>query len=98
MAASNSYLPRDAHQPRGRRPWCATCDTDRHLLADAVTTLDPLRDTLAAAVSCARCGGSRVLATTADFLAAIPTPAVNDGATTTLTGRPAPACLPAPTK
>ncbi|WP_264356075.1 hypothetical protein [Pseudarthrobacter sp. MM222] len=86
---SNTYLPRDAHQPRGRRPWCATCDTDRHLLADAVTTLNPQQDTLAVAVSCARCGGSRVLATTAALLAAIRTPAENDRAAN-LTCQPAP--------
>jgi hypothetical protein len=75
---SYTYLPRDAHQPRGRRPWCGTCDTDQHLLADAVTTLDRVQETLAVAVSCARCGGSRVLATTAAFLTGISTPARKD--------------------
>lgn len=69
---SSTYLPRDAHQPRGRRPWCATCDTDRHLLLDSVTTMNPQRETLAAAISCTNCGSSHVVATTAAFLAAIP--------------------------
>jgi hypothetical protein len=69
---SSTYLPRDAHQPRGRRPWCAACDTDRHLLLDSVTTMNRQRETLAAAISCTNCGSSHVVATTAAFLAAIP--------------------------
>ena len=69
---SNTYLPRDAHQPRGRRPWCASCDTDRHLTADSVTMMNPRQETLAAAISCTQCGNSHVVATTAAFLAAIP--------------------------
>lgn len=86
---SNTYLPRDAHQPRGRRPWCATCDTDQHLLVDDVTTLDPHQETLAVAVNCARCGGSRVLATTAAFLAAISARAENATAGMTCGRQPA---------
>lgn len=69
---SHTYLPRDSHQPRGRRPWCAECDTDRHLLVDSVTTLDAQQKTLAAAITCKKCQGSRVLATTAAFVAAVP--------------------------
>lgn len=68
---SNSYLPREAHQPRGRTPWCATCDTDRHLLVDSVTLMNPRHETLAAAISCTKCSSSHVVATTAAFLAAI---------------------------
>ena len=86
-------MPRDAHQPRGRRPWCATCDTDQHLLADAVTTLDLIQETLAAAVSCARCGGSSVLATTAAFLAGIRAGAGQDRATAANCNGAAPARL-----
>lgn len=69
---SHTYMPRDAHQPRGRRPWCAECDTDRHLLVDSVTSLNAQQQTLAAAITCAKCRGSRVLATTAAFLAEVP--------------------------
>jgi hypothetical protein len=69
---SDTYLPRDAHQPRGSRPWCAACDTDRHLLVDSTTLMDPQQETLAAAVTCTNCGNSRVVATTAAFVAAIP--------------------------
>ena len=66
------YMPRDAHQPRGRRLWCPTCDTDRHLLLDSDTTLNEQQDPLAAAITCTRCRRSRVLATTAAFVAALP--------------------------
>jgi hypothetical protein len=68
---SSKYLPRDSHQPRGRRLWCGACDTDRHLLVDSVTTLNARQETLAAAITCTQCGGSRVLATTAEFVAAV---------------------------
>jgi hypothetical protein len=68
---SDSYLPRDAHQPRGSRPWCATCNTDRHLLIDSTTIMDPQQEILAAAVTCSHCGSSRVVATTGAFLAPI---------------------------
>ena len=27
-AILSTYLPLDTHQPRGKQPWCATCDTD----------------------------------------------------------------------
>ena len=67
----STYLPRGAHQPRGSRPWCAACDTDRHLVVDSVTVLNRRLETLAVAFDCANCGGSRVLATTAAFVAAI---------------------------
>lgn len=68
---SCSYLPRDTLQPKGARPWCATCDTDLHLTVDSVVVLSARRNTLAAAVSCTRCGRSRVLATTADLMAGV---------------------------
>ncbi|WCI07782.1 hypothetical protein PJ267_13790 [Arthrobacter sp. OVS8] len=68
-STSNTYVPREAHQPRGGRPWCSTCRTDRHLVADSVTDLNSREDTLALAVTCTRCGGSRVLATTATLAA-----------------------------
>lgn len=69
---SHTYLPRDAHQPRGRRLWCAACNTDQHLLVESVTTLNPQQQTLAAATTCTKCSGSRVMATTAAFVAAVP--------------------------
>ncbi|MGO4229228.1 hypothetical protein AB4Y72_10195 [Arthrobacter sp. YAF34] len=70
--ASNTYLPRDAHQPRGRRPWCAACATDRHVLVDSVTVMNLQQETLAAAISCTKCGSAHVMATTAALLASIP--------------------------
>ena len=76
---SHTYLPRDAHQPRGRRPWCATCDTDRHLLVDSVTMMNPQQETLAAAISCTNCSRSRVVATTAAFVSATPARNGNKG-------------------
>ena len=68
---SSTYLPRDAHQPRGKQPWCAPCDTDLHLVADSIAVMDRRRETLAVAFNCAKCGGSRVLSTTAGFVAAV---------------------------
>lgn len=68
---SSTYLPLDAHQPRGRRPWCADCDTDQHLLVDSIAMMDRRRETLAAAIHCSKCGASRVLATTAVFIAVL---------------------------
>lgn len=66
-----SYLPRGALQPRGSLPWCADCDTDQHLVVGSVVVLDARRNTLAADISCGLCQGSRVLATTAVFVAAL---------------------------
>jgi hypothetical protein len=40
-------------------------------VVDSITVMDRQRETLAAAFNCARCGGSRVLATTAGFIAAV---------------------------
>jgi hypothetical protein len=68
---AGTYVPRDTHQRMGRRPWCTDCDSDYHLLVDTITDLDRRQDTLAVAFNCTRCGGSRVLATTAQFVAAI---------------------------
>jgi hypothetical protein len=69
--AASTYLPHGAHQPRGNQPWCAPCDTDRHLLVDSITVMDPRRETLAAAFNCTRCGSSRVLSTTVVLIAVI---------------------------
>jgi hypothetical protein len=55
----------------GHRPWCTDCDSDDHLIVDTVTRLNRRQETLAVAFNCTRCGGSRVLATTAPFVAAI---------------------------
>ncbi|HYH76753.1 MAG TPA: hypothetical protein VD841_04535 [Arthrobacter sp.] len=66
-----TYLPRDFLQPRGGRPWCATCDTDSFLAVDSMVVLDARKNTLAAAVSCSRCQGSRVLATTSELIASV---------------------------
>ncbi len=68
---SSTYRPLDAHQPRGKQPWCATCDTDVHLVVDSITMMDRHSETLAAAFNCAKCGGARVLSTTAGFVAAV---------------------------
>lgn len=76
---SSTYVPREAHQPRGRSPWCAICDTDRHLLVDSVTTMNPQRETLAASISCSNCSSSRVMATTAALVATIPGRHRNNG-------------------
>jgi hypothetical protein len=76
---SHTYLPRDSHHPRGRRLWCAKCNTDRHLLVDSVTTLNAQEQTLAAAITCTKCGGSRVVATTAAFVAEVPVRTEDNG-------------------
>jgi len=55
----------------GRRPWCTDCDSDYHLLVDTITHLDRRQETLAVAFNCTRCGGSRGLETTPQFVAAI---------------------------
>jgi hypothetical protein len=55
----------------GHRPWCTDCDSDDHLIVDTITRLNRRQETLAVAFNCTRCGGSRVLATTAQFVAAI---------------------------
>ncbi|QDW28818.1 hypothetical protein FFF93_002700 [Arthrobacter sp. KBS0702] len=68
---AGTYRPDGAHQPRGRQPWCASCHSDRHLLAGSVAVLDARQKTLALAITCTRCGESRVMATTAAFAAAV---------------------------
>ncbi|WP_146069196.1 hypothetical protein [Arthrobacter sp. ZGTC412] len=70
--ASNSYIPWDVHQPRGKRPWCANCDTDQHLAVEFPAVMGRRAGTLAVAVICSQCRQSRVLDTTADHLAALP--------------------------
>ena len=66
-----THVPRDAQQPRGTQPWCATCDTDVHLVVDTIAVMDRRAETLAVAFNCVKCGGSQVLSTTASFVAAI---------------------------
>jgi hypothetical protein len=72
--ASSSYVPRDTHQPRGKRPWCANCDTDLHLMAESHAVRGRRTGTLAIAVHCLNCRQSRVLDTTEEHLTALPTP------------------------
>lgn len=69
--ASSSYIPRDAHPPRGKRPWCPKCDTDLHLKVESPTVPGRQAGTLAVAVLCSNCRRSRVLDTTAEHLAAL---------------------------
>ena len=93
---SSTYVPRDAHQPRGKQPWCAPCDTDLHLVVDSIAVMDRRRETLAVAFNCAKCGGSRVLSTTVSFVAEILARATNNddvvhlGADTSTAGNPCP--------
>jgi hypothetical protein len=68
---SGTYRPVRAHQPRGGHPWCAGCHSDKHLLADSLATLDAREQTIALAVTCTRCGDSRVLATTSILAAGL---------------------------
>lgn len=70
-AISSTQLPLDAHHPRGKQPWCATCDTDLHLVEDSIAIMNRRRETLAVAFNCAKCGGARVLSTTAGFVTAV---------------------------
>lgn len=71
--ASYSYVPWELHQPRGKHPWCANCDTDLHLVVEFPAVKGRRAGSLAAAVHCSQCCVSRVLDTTADHLAALPT-------------------------
>lgn len=68
---ASTYIPRDAHQPRGKQPWCSTCDTDLHLVVDSIAVMDRRRGSLAVAFNCEKCGGTRVLSTTAGYVAAV---------------------------
>jgi hypothetical protein len=70
--AAGNYIPRHAHQPRGKRPWCPTCDNDVHLEIASPTVSGPQVGTLTVAVLCSNCRRSRVLDTTAEHLAALP--------------------------
>jgi hypothetical protein len=70
---SETYRPSSAGRPRGGRPWCGNCHTDKHLVAGSVTVLDPGEQTLAVAVTCTHCGDSRVLETTKALAAALGT-------------------------
>lgn len=68
---SGTYRPVSAHQPRGGRPWCANCHTDKYLAAGFTTDLDAREQSLAVAVTCTQCGESRVLETTRAFAGAL---------------------------
>lgn len=70
-SASSSYFPRHVHQPKGKRPWCPTCDTDLYLEVESPAVSGRQAGTLAVAVLCSNCGGSRVLDTTAEHLATL---------------------------
>ncbi|MDQ0768031.1 hypothetical protein QF031_000780 [Pseudarthrobacter defluvii] len=70
--ASNSYFPRHALQPRGKHPWCPDCDTDFHLIVDSQAVLNFRSSTIAVAVHCSKCRRSKVLETTAEHVAALP--------------------------
>lgn len=69
--AATSYVPRHVHQPRGKRPWCATCDTDLHLMVE-FPGVGGKAGSFAVAVYCSQCCVSRVLDTTMDHVAALP--------------------------
>jgi hypothetical protein len=74
---SNSYVPRDMYQPRGKRPWCAECDTDLHLTAESPAVRGRRTGTLVVAVHCSKCRQSRVLDTTEEHLGALPALSAN---------------------
>jgi hypothetical protein len=71
-ATSNTYIPRDAHQPRGKQPWCAGCDTDVFLSVESPAITDPQTGILAVALFCSNCSLSRVVDTTAEHIGALP--------------------------
>jgi hypothetical protein len=69
---SNTYIPRNAHQPRGKQPWCPGCDTDVHLLVESPAVTDGRTGILAVALHCSKCRVSRVVDTTAEYIATVP--------------------------
>lgn len=69
---TNSYIPSDVYQPRGKHPWCANCDTDLHLMVESPAITGKQAGSLAVAVHCSQCRTSRVLDTTPDHVAALP--------------------------
>ncbi|RAM36789.1 hypothetical protein [Arthrobacter globiformis] len=68
---SGSRYPAEDHPPCGQRPWCITCGTDQHLLAESITVLDTSSGSIAVAFSCSSCRGSSALATNAESLAPV---------------------------
>jgi hypothetical protein len=50
----------------------ARCDTDAHLLVESPAVPGRLAGILAVAVNCSMCRRSRVLETTAEYIAALP--------------------------
>lgn len=54
---SNVSHQRKAARARGRRPWCAECVTDEHLVIQSIQALQPPRTGLVdAAYTCVQCG------------------------------------------
>jgi hypothetical protein len=70
--ASHTYIPRGAHQPRGKHPWCAACDTEVHLLIESEAITDGRTGILAVALHCSKCRMSRVFDTSAEYIATVP--------------------------
>jgi hypothetical protein len=71
VSFSDTYLPPDAQQPGGKRPWCGGCASDEFLRIDSLTVLNRQQRTLAVAFSCTHCGGSGVLETGPEYVAAV---------------------------
>jgi hypothetical protein len=69
---SNTYIPREAYQPRGKQPWCATCDTDIHLAVQSPAVSDWRTGILAVVLHCFKRRQSRVFDTTAEHITTIP--------------------------
>ncbi len=63
-----TYIPRAWHQPRGKRPWCAGCDTDAFLSIETPAVTDRQTGILAVALHCAKCRLSKVFDTTAEYV------------------------------
>jgi hypothetical protein len=98
---SGTHRPRSAHQAKGGHPWCAGCHTDRYLIAASPNEPNSRAQILPIAVTCTRCGDSRVLALTRVFAAALKGRVAMDGYVTAMTSNPVhcrePMSLVAPT-
>jgi hypothetical protein len=68
-STTGTYVPWDVHQPRGKSPWCAHCDTDVHLVVEFPAVGGRRSGTLAVAVHRSQCNFSRVMDTTAAHVA-----------------------------
>jgi hypothetical protein len=69
--ARGTYIPRDVHQPRGKQPWCAACDTADFLSVDSPAVADRRTGLLVIALRCSKCRLSRVFDTTAAFISSL---------------------------